>query len=301
MKVVLAGGSGFVGSHLIPALKENGHTVIKLVRKPVKEKDEFFWDPENMILDPKVFEGVDAVINLSGENISESRWTDAFKKKLEDSRLNSTNLIVETVKKVAKPPKTLINASAIGFYSQKLPTPADENTAPGKDFLAILSDKWEQAAKKAEELHVRVVLIRIGVVLGKDGGALKKMLTPFKLGLGGVIGSGKQYISWIDIDDLVDVFLFALNQPSLSGPVNAVAPNPVNNKEFTKTLGKVLSRPTIIPMPAFVAKIAFGEMAEEILINGRKVIPKKLIDKGFPFRYPYLENSLKHLLRKKYK
>lgn len=300
MKVVVAGGSGFVGSYLIPALKESGHIVVRLVRKPTKEKDEFFWDPDNQILDPKVFEGVDAVINLSGENITNSRWTDAFKKKLEDSRLKSTSLIVETMRKTSKPPKSLINASAIGFYSQKVPTPADENTAAGKDFLARLSEKWEQAAKKAEELQVRVVLIRIGVVLGKDGGALKKMLPPFKLGLGGVVASGKQCMSWIDIDDLVGIFLFALNQPSLSGPVNAVAPNPVTNREFTKTLGKVLSRPTIFPLPAFVAKLAFGEMAEEILINGRKVIPKKLIDKGFPFRYPQLENCLKHLLKKKY-
>lgn len=295
-KVVISGSSGFVGQHLMPALKKKGYAIVKLVRRTPESEHEFFWDPDNGQLDPSVFEGAEAVINLSGENIMAARWSDSFKKKLEDSRLKSTNLLVEAISKAKVPPKSFINASAIGYYSQKVPTPADEDTAAGKDFLAKLSEKWEEAALNAQK-YSRVVLIRIGVVLGKEGGALQKMLTPFKIGLGGVVASGKQYMSWIDIDDLVSIFIFAIDKETLTGPVNAVSPNVVTNKEFTKTLGKVLSRPTLFPLPGFAAKLLFGEVADAVLIHGRHVVPKKLIDSEFTFDYPYLEQSLKHLLR----
>lgn len=297
MKVLISGSSGLVGSELVKALKNRGHEVVRLVRSEKQMgQGTLLWDPEHRELDPQNFEGFDAVVHLAGENISSGRWTNEKKRKIKDSRVLSTHMLSELMARLESPPKVHINASAIGYYGDTGDEVVDESSPPGEGFLAEVCQKWEAATRPSEQRGIRVVKLRIGVVLSKEGGALGKMLVPFKLGLGGVVGSGDQYMSWISIDDLVGVFLHVLGNSSIQGPVNAVAPHPVTNRKFTKTLGGVLKRPTIFPLPAFAARFIFGEMADALLLSSSRVAPEKLLETGYSFLYPDLSDALKHLL-----
>jgi hypothetical protein len=237
-------------------------------------------------------EGIDATVHLAGENIAARRWTPAQKAKIRESRVGGTRLLAETLAKLRKPPRTLVCASAIGFYGDRSDQRLNEDSPPGTGFLADTCREWEAAARPAVEQGIRVVHLRTGLVLASQGGALAKMLPPFRLGIAGIIGSGRQYMSWISLGDLVAVISYALSNETQRGPVNAVAPNPVTNYEFTKTLGRVLRRPTLFPMPAFAARLAFGEMADGLLLASTRVEPKRLLDCGFRFRFPELEAAL---------
>jgi uncharacterized protein (TIGR01777 family) len=298
-RVVVTGASGLVGKRLCAELERDGAEVIRAVRRPIgPQPRELSWNPDFNQIEAAKLEGVDAVVHLAGENISEHRWTDVFKQRLRDSRLRGTRLISETLAKLTIKPRAFICASAIGYYGSRGDEQLTESAAPGDDFLAHVCRDWEEACQAARDAGIRVVNARIGVVLSADGGALKKMLTPFKLGLGGRIGSGRQYMSWISLDDLSSVLQFALANESLSGPVNAVTPNPLTNAEFTQTLGHVLSRPTLFPMPEFAARLAFGEMADALLLSSTRVVPQALTQVGYHFKYAELEPALRHLLRK---
>jgi uncharacterized protein len=297
MIIAITGSSGLVGGALIHALEADGHLIRPVVRRaPRAGADEIRWDPDNGTIDAAEFASVDAVVHLAGENIAAHRWTQSFKDKIISSRVRSTKLLCDTLAGLASKPSVLISASAIGYYGSRGPEPLDESASPGQGFLAEVCQQWEAATAPARDADIRVVNLRIGFVLSKDGGGLTKMLTPFRLGLGGVIGSGNQYMSWIALDDLVRVIQFTLSAAALVGPVNATAPNAVTNREFTKTLGSVLHRPTIFPMPAFAAKLAFGEMADDMLLSSIRVEPSALNNARFEFRYPQLDLALRHIL-----
>lgn len=297
MKILISGASGLVGKHLIPELKSKGHQVLRLVRKTPVSPDEVLWDAEKGILAeelPKI-ENIDAVVHLAGDNVAEGYWNDEKKLKIKDSRVIGTRVLVDSLKSLVLPPKIFVSASAIGFYGDRGDEILTENSPAGKGFFPDVCTAWEAEVKKAEEF-ARTVYLRIGVVVAKDGGALEKMLTPFKLGAGGVIGSGKQWMPWIAIDDVVGIILFAL-ESHISGALNATAPNPVTNHDFTKTLGRVLGRPTFVPVPEFAIKLMFGEMGETLLLQGCRVIPRRLEDAGYKFKFTDLEAALKQTLQ----
>lgn len=254
-------------------------------------------DPSSDTLDPTRLTNIDGVIHLAGENIASRRWSTAQKARIRDSRVRGTTLLAQTLASISPPPKVFISASAIGYYGNRKDEILTEESQPGEGFLPDVSIAWENAAKPATEAGIRTVHPRIGIVLSPDGGALGKMLVPFKLGLGGIIGSGNQYMSWITLDDLVSLFLFAIDDKSISGAINTVSPTPVTNREFTKTLGRVLSRPTIFPLPAFAAKLALGEMADALLLASTRVISSRLENTNFSFAHPHLEPALRHLLK----
>lgn len=300
MRIVMTGSSGLVGTALKDYLEQKGHTVIPLVhgRRRVDE-DCFTWDPENGVLDVRVLEGCDAVIHLAGENIANGRWSDAKKDKIRMSRIQSTRLIAETIRQASHAPKVLLNASAIGYYGSQTKSRVNENSSVGEGFLAGVCRDWEAATVPAQTPSTRVVFVRTGVVLSPSGGMLKKVLGPFKIGLGGILGNGKQMMSWIALEDLVRIFDYCLMHEFLNGPVNAVSPYPVTNVEFTKALGSILHRPTIFPVPSFVLRFIFGDMADELLLSSSDVFPKKLVDSGFSFKLPNLEQALKEMLRAK--
>jgi uncharacterized protein len=298
MRVLVTGSSGLVGSALVPALKQDGQEVWSLVRRSPKEgMREIFWDPLKGIDDVSGLEGADALVHLAGENIAEGRWTDEKKARIRESRVKGTRVLSEALARLERPPKSLLCASAIGFYGDRGAEILTEASAPGEGFLPDVCRAWEAAAGPAVERGVRVVFLRFGVILAAEGGALDKMLTPFKMGVGGKIGSGKQYMSWITLDDTIGVIKHALADETLSGPVNVVAPQPVTNFEFTRALGNVLSRPTIFSVPAFAARLAFGEMADAALLASERVEPARLKQSGFVFQHPELEGALRHLLK----
>ncbi len=298
MKILISGASGLIGTHLIPTLRAKGNEVYKLVRKTPKSADEIQWDAERGFSETEQakLENFDAVIHLAGDNVASKNWSDEKKRKIKESRTAGTRVLVNALRKTEKPPKHFISASAIGFYGNRGDEKLTEASAKGEGFFPEVCSEWEAEAQKAKDFGARVVNPRIGVVLAKDGGALEKMLTPFKFGLGGVIGSGKQYLSWIALDDLIKIFHFILENENFSGAVNAVAPNAATNEEFTKTLGKVLNRPTIIPIPEFAIKLLFGEMGETTVLQGAKVYPQRLIDANFKFEYSTLEVAFKRVL-----
>ena len=290
MKIVAAGATGFIGRPLIRLLKEQGLQLTLLSRRPVEGEKYELWDGKAAGGWTAALEGADALINLAGENIAEGRWTEARKKALVDSRLDSTKALVYALSTVAKKPKIFVAASAIGFYGDRGDETLDEGSSAGSGFLAELCQKWEDEARQAEKHGCRVVHLRTGIVLGKGGGALGKMLLPFKLGLGGRLGPGTQWMSWISLEDELGLIRHAL-LGSAAGALNATAPNPVTNAEFTKTLGRVLHRPTALPAPAFALKLALGEMSE-MLLGGQKVLPKKALASGYIFKHPTLETAL---------
>jgi uncharacterized protein (TIGR01777 family) len=296
MRIVVTGSSGLVGSALLPLLTTGGHSVTRLVRRSRDGGPSVRWDPVLGTIDQEGLEGHDAFVHLAGESISSGRWNARVKKLIRDSRLNGTKLLCDAINRLQKPPKTLVCASAIGFYGDRGEEVLDERFAAGEGFLADVCKDWEAITESVRPRGIRVVNLRFGVVLSPAGGALAKMLTPFKLGLGGVIGSGRQYMSWIAIDDVVGAILHAITDEALNGPVNAVAPNPVTNREFTKTLGRVLRRPTIFPVPAPVARLALGEMADELLLASTRVVPRRLQETGYAFRFSDLELALRHVL-----
>ncbi len=294
MNILISGASGLVGSELVTSLGTNGHQIKKLVRREANaEANEVSWDPESSGIDRSGLEGLDAVVHLAGENIAGGRWTSARKALIRDSRVQGTKLISETLAKLKAPPKVLVCASAIGFYGDRGEELLNEESATGSNFLAEVCKAWEDACEPSRQKDIRVVNLRIGVILSAAGGALAKMLLPFKLGVGGVVGSGSQYMSWIAIDDVVGAIHHALVTESLNGPANVVAPSPVTNREFTKTLGRVLKRPTLFPMPAFAARLAFGEMADELLLASTRVEPAKLCSSNFQFQFSELEGALR--------
>jgi uncharacterized protein (TIGR01777 family) len=295
MRVLIAGASGLVGSALIPALEAEGAEVTRLVRSSAGA-GEIEWHPNIDQIDGTQLEGFDAVINLAGENIAAGRWTDEVKRRIHDSRVNGTRLLSEAIARLKQRPAVFLCASATGIYGDRGDETLDEQSESGGGFLAGVCREWEQATEPAVQAGVRTVTLRFGPILAREGGMLAKLLTPFKMGMGGKVGSGKQYISWVAIDDVVNAIKLALNDASLRGPLNIVSPNPVTNEVFTKTLGHVLSRPTALAMPAFAVRLAFGEMADEMLLTSQRVIPKKLNDAGYEFLQPELEGALrKHL------
>jgi uncharacterized protein (TIGR01777 family) len=299
MIIVVTGSSGLVGTALVDALQADGHLVRRMVRREVQDTErEIRWDPAAGWIDAGELEGVDAVVHLAGENLADHRWNEKVKQEIRDSRVLGTRLLTEALATLANKPSILCCASAIGYYGDRGDELLDETSPPGSGFLADVCQAWEAASALARDAGIRVVNLRLGVVLSKEGGALTKMLLPFKLGAGGVIGSGQQYWSWIALDDLVKVIKFALEGSDLAGPINAVAPVPVTNREFTKTLGHVLKRPTIFPMPAFAARLALGEMADEMLLASARVEPGVLTRSGFSFAHPELEGALRSSLHR---
>lgn len=294
MKILIAGASGFVGSHLTRILS-NEHELLFLSHSQNKDPSIIHWSAPDYNFDSSLIEGIDAVINLSGASIANGRWTEKRKKVIRDSRVNTTRSLCNALSHLAKPPKVYIGASAIGYYPSSGDTELNEKSSPTSSFLSKTCQEWEEASAALESTSIRRVLLRIGVVLHPAGGALKKMLTPFKLGVGGILGSGNQYMSWIHMDDLLSMFLEALFDNQWMGVYNATAPEPVTNYTFTKSLGKAISRPTIFPLPAFIAKIAFGEMAKALLLSSQRVIPEKATQQGFNFKYSNIDACFKSL------
>ena len=298
MKVLVTGASGLVGSSLTRTLSASGHEVFRLVRHEPKEASEIRWNPLESVEDASRLEGMDAVVHLAGESIAEGRWTDEKKKRIRESRVLGTTVLSKTLAALERKPRSLLSASAVGYYGNRGEEILTEESAPGKDFLAEVCREWEEATAHASSSGIRVALMRFGIILSSEGGALAKMLTPFKLGVGGRLGSGEQYMSWITLDDVVSAIEHLLADETASGPVNMVAPNPVTNSEFTKTLGRVLSRPTIFPAPEFALRLAFGEMADVALLASQRVEPARLKEAGYAFKYPELEAALRHVLGK---
>lgn len=293
MRILVTGASGLVGSALVAFLTTGGHEVVRAVRRPART-GELTWEPAAG-LDPALLRGFDAIVHLAGENIAGARWNDEVKRRILESRVAGTAAVARAAAAATPRPSVLVVASAAGYYGAG-GGPADESAPAGSGFLADVCRAWEEAAQPARDAGIRVVHLRFGVVLSPAGGALRRMLLPFRLGLGGVLGSGDQGFPWISIDDAVGVVHQALTDPRLDGPVNAVAPELATNRSFTRTLGRVLGRPTVLPMPAFAARLAFGEMADHLLLAGRQLVPARLAAAGFRWRQPTLEAALRHVL-----
>ena len=298
MNIAIAGSSGLLGSHLVPFLDAVGHQVQRLVRKETQAQDgDIPWNPAQQKLDPRALKGADAIICLSGENIA-SRWSAEKKKRLRTSRVDSVSLICRTAAAMDEPPDVIICASAIGIYgSNRGDEILTEESSPGTDFLGSLCADWEAAARPAIEKGIRVVQLRFGIILSRKGGALRKMLLPFKLGLGGRVGDGRQYMSWLSLDEAVGIIDFAIQTDSLEGPVNAMTPEPVTNREFTRALATALWRPALLPLPKTMVKLMFGEMGESLLLGSARGLPEKLKASGYTFRHPDLQHALEQILR----
>ena len=295
MKVLVSGATGLVGVGLVGLLQARGDQVLRLTRGSVPGR--ISWNPQAGVLDPQALEGLDAVVHLAGENIAGGRWTPARKQRIRESRVQGTRLLCERLAQLRQRPAVLACASAIGYYGDRGEEELREDCPPGQGFLAEVCRAWEAAADPVRACGIRVAHLRFGMILSARGGALARMLLPFRLGLGGRLGSGRQYLSWIALDDTVGAICFVLEQPKMSGPINIVAPVALSNAEFTRTLGRVLKRPTIFPMPAFAARAAFGEMADALLLSSARVSPTKLNTAGYSFKYPRLEAALVHLRR----
>jgi len=297
MRIAVTGSSGLVGSAVSGALRGAGHEVVPVVRRPPRAgEDAIRWDPAAGAVDAAGFEGIDAVIHLAGENIGAGRWSAARKAAIRDSRVNGTRMLCEALAGCSRPPGTLVCASATGYYGDRGEERVTEDSPPGNGFLAGVCREWEAACEPASQRGIRVVRLRLGVVLAPRGGALDRMLPLFRLGLGGVLGTGRQYVSWIAIDDLAGVFLHVLEREELKGPVNAVAPRPVTNRELTEALAKALSRPAFLFVPAFALRLAMGEMADELLLTGCRAACMRLEETGYRFRFPEIRRALRHVL-----
>ena len=296
MKILVTGSSGFIGSALVPALGSSGHTVVRLVRSATKQADGPRWDPDSGTIDPAALEGFDAVVHLAGEDISSGTWTPAKKTRIRQSRVESTKLLARTLAGLGRRPSTLACASAVGYYGDRGEEVLTEESPPGAGFLASVCREWEAAAAPAAQAGIRVVHLRFGVVLSARGGALARMLGPFRMGMGGPLGSGRQYVSWIAIDDALGAIGHVLSNPVVNGAVNVASPRPVTHREFAQTLGRVLGRPTVLGMPALTLRLMFGEMATEVLLASQRLQAARLLSTGFAFRFPELDAALHHLL-----
>ncbi len=303
MRVIVTGSTGLVGRALVRSLLADGHEVTRLVRGDAQGfrapgTAAVHWDPERGEIDAPALEGHDAAVHLAGENVGEGRWDDEKKRRILESRVKGTTLLASALAGLSAKPKVLVSASATGYYGDRGDEILREESASGSDFLSEVCREWEKGTLQASQAGVRVVHLRIGVVLDGEGGALQKMLTPFKLGVGGKIGSGSQYMNWITLEDLIGVIRRAVEDESLRGPVNTVAPQQVTNAEFTKALGHALGRPTIFAVPAFAARLAFGEMADALLMASTRVEPARLKEAGFQFKHPEIEGALRSVLKK---
>ena len=297
MKILITGATGLIGSALQRSRRAKGDELLLASRKEPKDKSFIQWDAKDGFAEPDRLEGIDAVVHLAGENLSGLRWTDEKKKAIRDSRVLGTRSVVDAISHLKKKPKVFIASSAIGFYGDRGDEEMTETSGPGKTFLADVCREWETESRRAEDSGIRTVLLRIGIVLSKDGGALAAMLMPFKLGLGGVVGTGRQWMSWIALADHIAVVDYVLENENIRGAVNSVSPNPVQNKEFTATMGEVLYRPTFIPVPEFAVHLAFGEMGDSLLLDSTKVVPKRLEQAGFKFKFPDLKKALENAVK----
>ncbi len=298
MRVLVSGSSGFIGSALVPFLSTSGHQLTCLVRRrPSANSMAIRWDPLKGEIDVDKLEGLEGVVHLAGEGLATGKWTADKKAKIRESRVSGTHLLCRALANLSRPPRVIVCASAIGYYGDRGEERLDEDSPPGSGFLAEVCREWEAAAQPAVQRGIRVVHVRLGVVLGPLGGAVALMLPPFTLGVGGRLGSGRQYMSWIALDDVLGGIGYALTHETLRGPVNLVAPMPVTNREFTRALGRVLRRPTVCPVPAFVLRWALGELADEALLASTRAIPTRLQAAGYPFQYPELDTALRSLVR----
>ena len=301
MRLILTGGTGFIGNALRESLVQKGHEVVVFTRQSARENQPgirtrySYWNPPGGGRWERELEGMDGVINLAGEPIVGRRWTQEQKQKILESRVGTAQALVRAIRAAKKKPFFLLNASAVGYYGPHGDAEVTEKTPPGSDFLAETCKAWEAHALRAEELGIRVILIRIGIVLEKGGGALGKMLTPFRLGLGGPLGTGNQWMSWIHREDLIGLIRYLVEAKEARGAFNGTAPNPVRMKEFAKTLGAVLHRPAFFPVPGLMLKILLGEMAD-VLLKGQRVLPKRALEMGYSFKFPRLEEALKEIL-----
>jgi len=298
MRVLVSGSSGLVGTALMEALRRSGHTVNRLVRVGgVSGPGDVSWDSVSGKIADGGLEGADSVVHLAGASIAEGRWTASRKRLLRTSRVEATRHLVDALGRLSRPPKVLVSASAIGYYGDRGEELLTEQSAPGNDFLSRLARDWETEVARAEQYGIRTVMLRFGVILSPAGGALARMLLPFKLGVGGRLGSGKQWMSWLSLPEAVGIVQYAIENEALRGAVNAVAPNPARNAEFTRTLANLLHRPAIFPAPAFALKLALGEMGEALLLSSQRVIPARLRERSYRFAHPELEAALRAVLR----
>jgi uncharacterized protein (TIGR01777 family) len=302
MRILVSGASGLIGTALVERLRQSPHSaeppqILRLVRRPPRAADEVFWDPAAGQLDPAALEGVEAAVHLAGENLAAGRWNAERKARIRESRVEGTRLLSRTLAQLSPLPRVLLSASAIGFYGDRGEEELHEGSAPGSGFLAEVCRAWETATEPAAAAGIRVATARFGVVLAQQGGALAQMLTPFRWGLGGPMGSGRQYVSWITLDDAVRAILFLLELEGVQGPVNVVAPEPVTNREMAKALGRALHRPAILPLPAFVLRLLFGELADEGLLASARVYPRRLTAAGFEFHDPAIGETMGRLVR----
>jgi hypothetical protein len=296
MKILVTGSTGFIGSRVVSHLASQGHQVARLLRKtPASGSPDIFWNPEVGMLDAAVLEGFDGVVHLAGDPIAKGRWTPEKKKRIRESRVASTSLLCENLAKLSRPPKALVQASAIGFYGERGNEVLTEESPPGEGFLPEVAAAWEKASGPALQKGIRVAHLRFGIVLSPAGGALAMMLPPFRMGLGGTLGSGRQFMSWISLEDVARIIEFTLTNDAIRGPINAVSPQPVTNLEFTKTLGTALKRPTIFPVPEFAVRLLFGEMGQDLLLSSARVEPKKLKAAGYTFHHPNLESAFREM------
>jgi len=297
MRILISGATGLVGTALSEALRVEGHEVGQLVRPGGRARTgDVRWDPASGSVDVAAMEGADAVICLSGASIAGGRWTPERKKVLRTSRVDATRVLVDSLGRMTRKPRVFIGSSAIGYYGNRGDEILTESSAAGNDFLALLARDWEAEAMRAEASHIRTVIVRFGVILSTKGGALAKMLTSFRLGAGGRLGSGKQWMSWIALEDVVGILRAAIANEAIQGPVNMVAPNPARNAEFTHVLASVLHRPAIFPAPAFILRVALGEMADALLLSSQRVQAMHMIAAGYEFKMPDLDSALRNIL-----
>ncbi len=299
MRILITGASGLIGKALQRSFSEKGYEMLLAGRGEATHPNEIQWSVEDGFHEEDLsqLEGLDAVVHLAGEGIAGLRWTDEKKKAIRDSRVNGTRNLVNTLAGLKQKPNVLIAGSAMGFYGDRGDEIVTETSGPGDTFLSDVSKEWETESRRAEDSGIRTVLLRTSIVLSKDGGALATMLTPFKLGVGGVVGSGKQWMSWVSLDDVVSVINYAIENEKLRGAVNVASPNPVTNEEFTKTLGDVLYRPTILPLPEFAVNLVFGEMGDALLIDSTRVEPKRLQEAGYKFKFTDLKSALENAVK----
>ncbi|HEX6731087.1 MAG TPA: TIGR01777 family oxidoreductase [Pyrinomonadaceae bacterium] len=297
MKVLVTGSHGLVGTALLESLIANKYQVLRLVRARSTSGTDISWDPDAGNIDKEKLEGLDVVFHLAGESIASGRWNDDKKRRIRESRVRGTQLLANTLVQLTDRPTTLVSASAIGYYGDRSDEVLTERSRVGTGFLSEVCVEWEDATTPASAAGIRVVLARFGIILDKKGGALAKMLPPFRMGIGGRVGDGKQWMSWIALDDVIAGLQFVAENRGISGPVNFVAPNPVTNAQFTKSLGRILSRPTLFPIPAFGARLAFGEMADALLLSSQRVEPACLKNENYSFRFSELNKALQHILK----